>query len=40
MRTIYLPAIEKSISLRAYLKAIRLAKANPTTEFKPAIFEE
>lgn len=33
-RYINLPAIGKSVPLSAYIKAIRLAKANPTMEFK------
>lgn len=34
MRTITLPAIDKTVSLKAYVAAIKLAKANPETEFK------
>jgi hypothetical protein len=33
-RLIYLPAIERHVTLRAYLQAVRLAKSNPTTTFK------
>lgn len=33
MRVIYLPAIDKRVSLRAYVAAVRLAKANPTRTF-------
>lgn len=33
MRTIYCPAVEKRVSLRAYIRGIRLAKANPDAEF-------
>ncbi len=33
-RTIYLPAIEKHVTLGQYVKAIKLAKANPNAEFK------
>lgn len=33
MRAIYLPALNRSVSLGQYLKAIRLAKANPTARF-------
>jgi len=33
MRTIYLPAIERSVSLGAYLQAIRLAKSKPDATF-------
>lgn len=34
MRCIYLPAIERRVSLGQYVAAIRLAKANPHREFK------
>lgn len=34
MRTIYLPAIEKSVTLKAYLAAVKHAIANPTAEYK------
>lgn len=34
MRTIYLPAIERRVSLRQYLDAVKAAKANPDAEFK------
>lgn len=34
MRTIYLPAIEKAISLKSYIAAVKLAKANPDARFK------
>jgi hypothetical protein len=34
MRYIHLPAIERRVSLRQYVAAIRLAKANPNREFK------
>jgi hypothetical protein len=33
-RYIHLPAIERRVSLGAYVKAIKLAKANPDLEFK------
>ena len=33
IRTIYLPAIERRVSLAAYLSGVRLAKANPTRTF-------
>ena len=33
-RTINLPAINRSVTLAAYVQAIRLAKANPETTFK------
>lgn len=34
MRTIYLPAVEKTVTLTAYIKAIRFAQANPTITFE------
>lgn len=34
MRTIYLPAIERRVTLRQYLDAIYKAKNNPEEEFK------
>lgn len=34
MRTISLPAIRKTVSLKAYVAAIKTAKANPDIEFK------
>lgn len=34
MRTIYLPAIERHVTLRQYIDAVKLAKSNPNTEFK------
>lgn len=34
MRTIYLPAIERSVPLGQYIKAVKLAKANPDARFK------
>jgi hypothetical protein len=35
MRFITLPALDyRRVSLRSYVRAIRLAKANPETEFK------
>lgn len=33
-RTIYLPSIERRVTLAAYLRAVRVAKANPDAEFK------
>jgi hypothetical protein len=33
-RTVYLPAIERRVSLSAYVAAIKTAKANPDQEFK------
>ena len=37
MRTIYLPALERHVTLGAYLNAVRVAKANPTVEFKTGL---
>jgi len=34
MRTIYLPALDRHVTLRAYLSAVRMAKANPDQVFK------
>ncbi len=34
MRTINLPAIGKRVSIGAYVRAVKLAKANPSMEFK------
>ena len=34
IRTVSLPAINRSVTLAAYVRAIRLAKANPDAEFK------
>ena len=34
MRTIYLPAIERSVSIEQYVTAIDAARAMPDTEFK------
>ena len=36
-RTVYMPAIERTVTLKAYLKAIKIAKANPDTEFKQGL---
>lgn len=33
-RFVRLPAIDKSVPLGAYVKAVKLAKANPEMEFK------
>lgn len=33
-RAIYLPVIERRVSIGAYVQAIKLAKANPNAEFK------
>ena len=37
MRTIYLPAIDRTVSLAAYNQAIRLAKAFPALTFKTGL---
>jgi hypothetical protein len=37
MRAIFLPAIDRTVSLGAYLQAIRIAKANPDLEFKTGL---
>ena len=34
MRTIYMPAINRSVTLGQYCKAVKLAKDNPDAEFK------
>lgn len=34
VRTIHLPAIDKTVSLRAYVRAVKLAISNPGSEFK------
>jgi len=34
MRTIYLPALGRHVTLAAYLQAVRMAKANPDMTFK------
>lgn len=37
VRTIYCPGVERHVPLGMYLKGVRLAKANLTTEFKHGI---
>jgi len=34
MRTIHLPALDRSVSLRAYIAAVKLAKAHPEAVFR------
>lgn len=34
MRTIYLPAVEKTVPVGAYVAAVKMAKANPERQFK------
>jgi hypothetical protein len=33
MRVIYLPAIDRRVSLKTYVTAVKVAKANPNREF-------
>jgi hypothetical protein len=37
LRTIHLPAIDRTITLAAYIQAVRLAKAFPTAMFKTGL---
>ena len=37
MRTIYLPAIEKHVTLKAYIAAVKHAKAHPEAEFRTGL---
>ena len=37
IRVISLPALDKVVSLKAYIKAVKLAKANPHTTFKTGL---
>jgi len=37
IRAITLPALNKTVSLGAYVKAIKAAKANPDVEFKTGL---
>jgi hypothetical protein len=37
MRVIYLPAIDRRVSLKAYVAAIKMAKANPDREFSTGL---
>ena len=34
MRTVYLPALRRRVTLATYLQAVRMAKANPDMTFK------
>lgn len=36
-RTIHLPALDRTVTLAAYLTAIKFAKANPAQEFKSGL---
>jgi hypothetical protein len=37
LRTIHLPAIDRTVSLAAYNRAVRLAKASPAAVFKTGL---
>jgi len=37
MRVIYLPAIDRRVSLKAYVAAVKMAKANPDREFSTGL---
>ena len=37
MRTIYLPAIDRRVTLAQFVRAVKLAKANPDAEFKQGL---
>ena len=37
MRTIYCPGVDRHVPLRAYVKGVKLAKANPDSEFKQGL---
>jgi len=37
LRTIHLPAIDRTVSLAAYIQAVSLAKACPTAVFKTGL---
>jgi len=37
MRTIYLPALHRHVTLAAYLRAVRIAKANPKMTFNTGL---
>lgn len=37
MRTIRLPALDRSVPLGVYIAAVKLAKANPDREFKTGL---
>lgn len=37
LRTIHLPAIDRTVTLAAYIQAVRLAKASPTAIFKTGL---
>lgn len=36
-RLIYIPGIDKWVTIKAYINAVRTAKANPDTEFKQGL---
>jgi len=37
MRVIHLPALDRRVSLRAYVAAVKMAKANPEKTFKTGL---
>jgi hypothetical protein len=37
MRTIYCPGIDRSVSLATYVRAVKLAKAHPHSEFQQGL---
>jgi hypothetical protein len=37
MRTIALPALDRRVTLGAYVRAVKLAKASPAVEFKAGL---
>lgn len=37
LRAIYLPAIERTVSLKQYVAAVKMAKENPDVEFKTGL---
>jgi len=37
LRTIHLPAIHRTVSLAAYIQAVRLAKASPAAMFRTGL---
>lgn len=37
MRTVYLPALERSVTLGAYVRAVRTAIAHPDQEFSTSL---
>ena len=37
VRGVYMPAIERWVTIGAYVRAVKLAKANPDAEFKQGL---